>query len=148
MRDQLVPPGPLFCAARSTPVRSHDCSIDTPQIIIQFAAICGMLGKAINDTLEGSIIIPTIEMLEHCLPCAKFGRQVSPFSTSVVYPNHRLKHLPWICRRSTCLSGLWENVFDYIPLFISQSMTHNSISCLLNITDRAKSNQDQFRNKA
>jgi hypothetical protein len=129
-------------------VCSHYRPIDAPKIFIQLTTIYRILGKAINYSLKRPITIPAIEMLKHGLPSTEFRRQITPFGTSVVYPDHGLKHLSRIRWRSACRCWSGKNVFNDIPLFITQSMTHNWSSCSLSMANKRKLNQDQFRNRA
>jgi hypothetical protein len=125
MRDQLALAAPLFSAAGSGLVRSHDRAVDAPKFVIELLRIVHGLLQGEQNLLQGVVGTPAIEVVVDRLPRAELVGQVSPGRAGVENPEDSTHDQLQVASRSTRRCCRREQRLDQFPLLVRELMPNH-----------------------
>jgi hypothetical protein len=127
MRDQPVPPGRFFSTSSGATMRSHNCAVDAPKILVDRPRIDESRAKTIQDFVQRTVCIPSIETTVHRFPRSKFVREVAPRRSRSHNPKNSIDNDSPITLWSSHLGWSRKNIFDTFPLIVRKLMSRHLI---------------------
>jgi len=118
MRDQLVPPGRFFSSASRTAVSAENRPVDTPQLNVDRSAVDVRRSQSLENVVDRSVFVPTIETIVNRLPGPKLFRQVPPRRTCAKNPENPIEYQAMVARWTPGLRRLRKQILNTFPLVI------------------------------
>ena len=155
MRDHQVPPGPPFSAPCGTAGGSNDRAVDTPQVLVDLAHVHFGGLQPVEDLIERSVVVPSVEKIPHRTPWPVLFGQVTPRRAGSHNPKNAIHDHPPVAGWSPGFSARRKDVLDEFPLIIRKSMSRHlhalrgKVECpTQSMRQIPLATEDQFSDKA
>ena len=125
MRDHQVLPDPLFSAPCGTAGGSNDGAVDTPQVLVDLSHVHFGGQQPVEDLVECSVVVPSVEQIPYRTPWAVLLRQITPWRAGPQDPEDAIHDHPPVAGWSPGFRPRRKYVLDEFPLIIRKSMSRH-----------------------